>query len=75
VDLAKKVFSDFAECRVLLVGAGETGLLVAKHLVEQGVTAPAFANRTLERARQAAEQFGGRYCGLEGIPISFWRRI
>lgn len=67
VDLAKRVFSDFAGARVLLVGAGETGLLVAKHLVEQGVREPVFANRTEERAREAAQRFGGSHCGLDDL--------
>jgi glutamyl-tRNA reductase len=49
------------------VGAGETGVLVARHLVDRGLEKPTFANRTLERAEEAAAQLGGRAVGLESI--------
>ncbi len=57
VELSTKVFSDLKQCRALVIGAGETGLLVATHLRERGIKDLTFTNRTLERAQLAAEQF------------------
>ena len=50
VSLARKIFQNLAEKQVLLIGAGETIELVARHLREQGVTRILVANRTSERA-------------------------
>lgn len=57
VQLAKQIFASVAKCRVLLIGAGETIELVARHLTEQGVTAMVVANRTLSRGAALAEKF------------------
>ncbi len=67
VDVATQVFGRFDGCRALIVGAGETGILVARHLVDRGLKAPTFANRTPERACEAAAEFGGRGVGLEDL--------
>lgn len=67
VDLAEHAFGRLDKCRGLIVGAGETGILVARHLVDRGLKQPTFANRTLERAREAAAEFGGHAIGLESI--------
>lgn len=50
VSLAKQIFSDLGRSQALLIGAGETITLVARHLHEQGVRRIVVANRTLERA-------------------------
>jgi glutamyl-tRNA reductase len=44
--LARRIFSDLSQTKVLLVGAGETIELVARHLREQSVTRMMVANRT-----------------------------
>jgi len=67
VDVARHVFGELAGRRALVVGAGDTGVLVARHLREAGVTAIDFANRTLERAREAAAEFGGRAFALDDL--------
>ena len=36
VDLARHIFADLHQCNALLVGAGETIELVARHLIEAG---------------------------------------
>ena len=59
VNLAKHIFGDLSQARILLVGAGETIELVAKHLQDQGGKAPVVANRTLARAEVLAQQFNG----------------
>ncbi|GAB5453269.1 MAG: glutamyl-tRNA reductase [Halioglobus sp.] len=68
VDLAGHIFSDLGGCRALLVGAGETVELVARHLIEAGVEGIVIANRTLGRARELAHQFGAEAVLLSEIP-------
>lgn len=58
--LAKQIFSDLSENTALLIGAGETIELTARHLCQQGVSNIIVANRTLERARFLTDRFGGR---------------
>jgi len=57
-ELAEKIFRNLIQCRVLLIGAGETGTLVATHLEERGVAHLSVSNRTLERAQELAEKLG-----------------
>jgi len=68
VDLASHIFSDLSGCHALLVGAGETIELVARHLIDAGVTHIVIANRTLGRARELAQQFGAEAVLLSEIP-------
>lgn len=68
VSLARQIFSDLQRSQALLIGAGETITLVARHLHEQGVKRIVVANRTLERARLLAEEFGARAVLLSDIP-------
>lgn len=68
VSLAKQIFADLRRSQALLIGAGETITLVARHLHEQGVGRIVVANRTLERAAQLAEQFDGQAIVLGDIP-------
>lgn len=69
VKLAKRIFSKLADTHVLLIGAGETVELVARHLSEQGVHKITVANRTLSRANALAEEFAGRAITLGNIPL------
>ena len=57
VDLARQIFSDMERSTALLLGAGETIELVARHLRDAGVSKLIIANRTLERAEQLGAQF------------------
>ena len=68
VSLAKRIFSDLSHTKVLLVGAGETIELVARHLKEQSVSQMMVANRTLERAQTLAGEFNAQVITLEQIP-------
>ncbi len=69
VKLAKHIFSDLNKTSVLLIGAGETVELVARHLHEQGVRNIIVANRTLSRANALAEEFQARAVTLGDIPL------
>ncbi len=67
VTLARQIFSNLEQSQALLIGAGETITLVARHLREQGVRRIVVANRTLERAQSLAEQFGAQAILLADI--------
>ncbi|MBD2837902.1 glutamyl-tRNA reductase [Pseudomonas sp. JM0905a] len=68
VSLARQIFSDLHRSQALLIGAGETITLVARHLHEQGVKRIVVANRTLERASLLAEEFGAHAVLLADMP-------
>lgn len=68
VNLAKHIFSSLEKASVLLVGAGETIELVAKHLYDNKVGHITVANRTLSRAEAMAEQIGADVITLAQIP-------
>jgi len=59
VSLAKQIFSDTSNQTALLIGAGETIELTARHLVQQGIGKIIVANRTFEKAHELASQFDG----------------
>jgi len=59
VHLAEQFFAGFKKHTALLVGAGVTIELVAKHLHKRGVGRMFVANRDVDRARKLAGQFGG----------------
>jgi glutamyl-tRNA reductase len=59
VNLAQQFFAGFKKHTALLVGAGVTIELVAKHLVSREIGRLFVANRSLERAQDLAGQFGG----------------
>ena len=59
VSLAKQIFSDLSRQTALLIGAGETIELAARHLNQHGIGRIIVANRTVERAHTLASQFDG----------------
>lgn len=68
VNLAKHIFASLEKAKVLLVGAGETIELVAKHLYENKVGKITVANRTLSRAELMAKPVGADVITLAQIP-------
>jgi len=64
-EVAEKIFKDLAETTILLVGAGETGELTARHLRERGALSLFVTNRTAERAEQLAEAIEGKAVPFE----------
>lgn len=68
VSLSKQIFADVSEHTALLIGAGETIELVARHLHEQGIRKIIVANRTVERAQELAQLFDGEAIALADIP-------
>ncbi|WP_158212449.1 glutamyl-tRNA reductase [Natranaerobius trueperi] len=67
VELAKEIFGDLKDKSVLLIGAGQMSELCAKHLLNNGVKSLTVLNRTLERARRIADQFGASYASYEEL--------
>lgn len=59
VDLAEHVHGDLKCKKVLVIGAGKMGTLVAKALVEKNLKAIVVANRTYDRAVCLARELGG----------------
>lgn len=59
VRLARQVFAELDRATVLLIGAGDTIELAARHLVDAKAQRLLVANRTLEHAQALASRFGG----------------
>ncbi len=59
VTLANQFFAGFSRHTALLIGAGVTMELVAKHLASKGIGRMFVANRDVDRAQALAGQFGG----------------
>jgi glutamyl-tRNA reductase len=68
VRLASQVFADLNDATVLLVGAGDTIELAARHLRQSGVERLLVANRTLANAQHLVDRFGGQALGLADLP-------
>lgn len=68
VSLARQIFDKPDQQTALLIGAGETIELTARHLHDQGTGKLIIANRTVERAHELAEKFDGYGIGLDEIP-------
>jgi glutamyl-tRNA reductase len=68
VSLARQIFADLNRQTALLIGAGETIELAARHLTQNGVGRLIVANRTISRAQELAEQFDAYAISLAEIP-------
>ena len=68
VQLAKTIFSDMGQVRVLLVGAGEMMELMATHLQQQGVRQMVVANRTLEKANSMVTRYDAHAIRIGDVP-------
>ncbi len=67
VDLATKIINNLESCKLLVIGAGEAGKLVAKVAKERGVSQMVVASRTQERAATLAAALGGRPTDLSNL--------
>ncbi|EIL98423.1 glutamyl-tRNA reductase [Rhodanobacter denitrificans] len=68
VRLAEQVFADLKHACVLLIGAGDTIELAARHLAEKQVRRLIVANRTPETAQELAGRHGGYAIALADLP-------
>ena len=67
VELANKIFSDLSKKTALLIGAGETGELTAKHLVGRGIGSIFVANRTKAKAEELVAALGGKAVDFDSL--------
>ncbi|GBF73934.1 glutamyl-tRNA reductase [Paenibacillus sp. 598K] len=63
VELGKRIFGQFHQKTVMIIGAGKMSELTAKHLYANGAEQVLVVNRTYDRAVQLADKFNG-------IPLS-----
>jgi glutamyl-tRNA reductase len=68
VRLAQRIFDDLSEQTAILVGAGETIELTARHLAESKIGRLIIANRTYDKAYTVATQFNGFAISLAELP-------
>jgi glutamyl-tRNA reductase len=68
VSLARQIFGELEGHTALLIGAGETVELAARHLHEHRLGRIIVANRTVEHAHSLAALFNGYGIGLDEIP-------
>lgn len=67
VELASKIFAHLEKKTALLIGAGNTGELTAKHLVSKGVKDIFIANRTRSKAEELVQKLGGSIVDFEDL--------
>ncbi len=65
VNLSKQIFGNLSQLQALLIGAGETIELVARHLRSQNIGSIVIANRSVENASKLAKEVDAL-----GVPIS-----
>lgn len=68
VQLAQQIFDKLKDQTAILIGAGETIELTARHLKQQGIGRIIIANRTHSKALILAEQFSGHAIALSELP-------
>jgi glutamyl-tRNA reductase len=68
VAMARQIFARLEDQTALLIGAGNTIELVARHLSDAGVKKIIVANRTLARAQELAHDFNAQAVLLADIP-------
>lgn len=67
VEMASKIFDDLGTRKALLIGAGETGELTAKHLTGRGIGALFITNRTRQKAEELASTLEGNVVDFESF--------
>ena len=67
VRLAQQIFGELDNFTALMMGAGETIELAARHLKSNGLKRLIIANRTVEGAHRLARELGGFGIGLKEI--------
>lgn len=67
--LSKNIYDRLSDCRVLLIGAGETVELIATHLHGIGVKQIIIANRTIEKTQHLVETLHVHAIQMQDIPV------
>jgi glutamyl-tRNA reductase len=71
VELAERIFGRLADCKVMILGAGELSELTAGALHARGVHSIFVANRSFDRAATLAARMGGTAIHFEEWPRDF----
>lgn len=64
VELSRKFFSNLSDCRALLIGAGETGSLAARHFIQKGIGGLTVVNRSKDKAEKLVDSLNNGKCSL-----------
>ena len=73
VQLIEKIFSNLNKKSALVIGAGETGEIAAKHLREKGIGNLTITNRTYERAKNLAANLSAAILPFENFKESLYK--
>jgi glutamyl-tRNA reductase len=68
VNLSKQIFGNLDELQALLIGAGETIELVARHLRSQKIGSMVIANRSIENAARLAKEVDANAVHIGDVP-------
>ena len=68
VRMAQQIFGNLSDRTALLIGAGDTIELAARHLHQNGLKRMIIANRTLERSQQIASEYSAYAIAFADIP-------
>jgi glutamyl-tRNA reductase len=69
LDIAKRVFRNLAERKILIIGAGEMGQVAAQYAANYHPVELFIANRTIPHAQTLVQKLGvGRAYGLDSLP-------
>ncbi|MBU0475070.1 MAG: glutamyl-tRNA reductase [Bacteroidetes bacterium] len=70
IKILEKIFSTFETKAALVIGAGETGELAAKHLRESGIGKLSISNRTLSKSELLASKVNSDVIPFENVKES-----
>ncbi len=68
VSLSKQIFGELDKLTALMIGAGETIELAARHLHGSNIKHMIIANRSVDKGQALADQFGAEAIALPQIP-------
>ena len=68
VELAMQLFADISATHVVVIGAGEMGELLVRHLLHAGCENITVVNRSYERGRSVAKRYGIEAGDWEALP-------
>ena len=70
VELASQLFAEISVAEIVVIGCGEMGQLLVKHLLHSGCRRITVVNRSFERAKEMAECYGieaREWADLDGL--------
>ncbi len=73
VQLTEKIFSNLSKKSALVIGAGESGEIAAKHLSEKGIGNLAVTNRTQEKADKLAQKLNAKVIPFSEFKDSIYK--